>query len=76
MNKTLDRYKGLELVKAESSRELESRRGYQGGSVHSVEFQPGIRIRLVNVNANVSITFWTHVLQESKYKYRQHLHVI
>lgn len=41
MSKTLDRYKALKLVKAETSGELESRPGYQEGFVHFVEFQPG-----------------------------------
>lgn len=40
MSKTLDRYKGLELVKAETLGELENKPGYQEGSVHFVECQP------------------------------------
>ena len=54
MSKKLDRYKALKLVKAESSGELESRPGYQEGSVHFVEFQP--EKGLVNEDTKPPIT--------------------
>ena len=69
----MDRCKRLMLVKAETSGEPENRPGYQEGSVHFVEFQPGKG--LVNVDTKPRTTR-THILQKSKYKNRQHFQVI
>ena len=72
MSKTLDRYMALKLAKAETSGELESRPGYQEGSVHFVEFQPGKGLAKVDSKPRITKT---HILQKSKYKNRQHLQV-